>query len=138
MSLVYRFAADATVVAHFAYVLFVIGGLLAVAIGWLRKWQWTRGFWFRVIHLLMIGTVVVESWLGITCPLTTLEHYLRSKSGAETYQGDFIATWVHDVLFIEAEPWVFTVCYSLFGLLVLLTLILAPPRWPGRKRPTSV
>jgi hypothetical protein len=37
---------------------------------------------------------------------------------------------VHDVLFFENVPaWVFTVCYSLFGLAVLATFVLAPPRW---------
>jgi hypothetical protein len=32
------------------------------------------------------------------------------------------------LLFFDAEPWVFTVCYTLFGLAVLATFVLAPPR----------
>jgi hypothetical protein len=43
--------------------------------------------------------------VGITCPLTTWEQDFRLKSGQQTYQGDFIANWVHDVLFFEAPPW---------------------------------
>jgi hypothetical protein len=40
------------------------------------------------------------------------------------------------VMFFEAPEWVFTLGYCLFGLLVLLALIFAPPRRPrflGRK-----
>ena len=36
-------------------------------------------------------------------------------------------------MFFSAPGWVFTTCYCLFGLLVVLTLLLAPPRWPWRK-----
>lgn len=129
MPLVYRLLADLTVIIHFAYVMFVILGLFAILAGWALRWNWIRNRWFRGIHLLMIGVVVLESWAGITCPLTTWEHQLRQRAGQETYQGDFIATWVHDALFFDAEPWVFTVCYSLFGGLVLATLFFVPPRW---------
>lgn len=45
------------------------------------------------------------------------------------YQGDFIANWVHDAMFFQVDPWLFTLCYSLFGGLVLATLLFVPPRW---------
>ncbi len=125
----YRVLADLTVVAHFAYVLFVIGGLFVTLVGWARHWQWVRNRWFRGVHLTMILIVVVEAWLGITCPLTTLEQNLRLQAGEQTYQGDFIANWVHDALFFQASPWVFTVAYTLFGACVLATVLFVPPRW---------
>ncbi|MFT4556117.1 MAG: polyferredoxin, partial [Planctomycetaceae bacterium] len=86
-------------------------------------------------HLLAISIVVIESWLGITCPLTTLENHLRTKSGATSYNGDFIANVVHDALFLELDPWAFTTMYSLFGLTVLVTLFACPPRAFVRKTP---
>jgi hypothetical protein len=131
MELLYQILADVVVVTHFAYVLFVILGLLAVLIGWLRGWQWTRRFWFRMIHLAMILIVVVEAWFGITCPLTTWERELRKLAGQATYEGAFVAQFVHDLLFFDAPPWVFTLCYTLFGLAVLSSFILAPPRRPA-------
>lgn len=133
MQLFYQILADVTVVAHFAYVLFVILGLFAVLLGWLLGWTWTRRFWFRMIHLAMILIVVVESWFGITCPLTTWEQKLRKLAGQATYNGEFIAQFVHDMLFFDAEPWVFTACYSAFGLAVLASFVLAPPHWPKRR-----
>lgn len=127
--MVERILADLVVVIHFGYVLFVLIGLLLTLLGWLMNWGWVRNLWFRTIHLASIVVVVLEAWFGITCPLTTWENQLRSAAGQATYEGDFIASWVHEMLFFEAEPWVFTVCYTLFGGLVLATLLLVPPRW---------
>ncbi|MCA9079429.1 MAG: DUF2784 domain-containing protein [Planctomycetaceae bacterium] len=125
----YGLIADAIVCLHFAYVGFVIGGLLVVLIGWLRQWRWVRNIWFRLIHLAMIGIVVVEAWSGVTCPLTNWEQYFRKLAGQQTHSGTFIGTLVHDLLFYEAPPWVFTICYTAFGLLVLAALWLVPPQW---------
>lgn len=123
-----KLAADAIVVIHFAFVLFVLIGQLLIMVGALAGWDWIRNLKFRLIHLGSILFVVAESLLGIVCPLTTLEKWLRDQAGETSYEGDFIASWVHEALFFEAEPWVFTVCYTLFGLLVLLTFLYAPPR----------
>ena len=129
MHLAYRLAADAVLVFHVCYVGFVIAGFLLTVIGSFARWQWIRNVWFRSLHLAAILLVVAESLLGVICPLTNWESDLRQAAGQAAYRGDFIATWLHDLLFINAEPWVFTVCYTLFGLAVLATFILAPPRW---------
>jgi hypothetical protein len=133
MKLLYRIAADTIVVVHAAYVGFVIVGLLLILLGILFRWQWIRNFWFRLTHLLMIAVVVAEAWFGIVCPLTTWEQRLRKLAGSETYEGDFLAKWVHELLFFDAPPWVFTLCYSLFGTAVLATFLIAPPRRPSRR-----
>jgi hypothetical protein len=125
----YRILADLTVSIHFAYVGVVVLGLLATTVGWVMKWDWVRNRWFRGIHLTMILIVVIEAWAGITCPLTIWEQELRIAAGQEFYQGDFIASWVHDAMFFDAEPWTFTLGYTCFGGLVLATLLLVPPRW---------
>lgn len=132
---IYRFWADVVVVAHAAYVGFVLGGFLAILLGILFRWNWIQNFWFRAVHLLMIGIVVVESLLNIVCPLTTLENDLRAKAGeAAVYPGSFIGRWVHSILFYDAPNWVLTLGYCLFGLLVLGALVVKPPRWPWAKR----
>jgi hypothetical protein len=136
LSSFYRLAADAVVMLHMAYVLFVIFGFLLTLLGCLFRWKWIRNPWFRGIHLAMILIVVAEAWLGITCPLTTWEDQLRELGGGESNQGAFIANLVHDWLFYEAPPWVFATAYSLFGLGVVLTFVLAPPRWK-RDTPTT-
>ena len=131
--IVYNYLADAVVVIHAAYIGFVILGLLAILLGVLFHWNWVRNFWFRAIHFLMILVVVVQAVLGILCPLTTLEKYWRNKGGGEVYTGSFVGHWVHELIFFEAPHWVFTICYCVFGAIVLATLLLVPPRWPSRK-----
>jgi polyferredoxin len=129
MESLYSALADVVVVLHAGYVAFVIFGELAILVGILLRWNWIRNRTFRLSHLAAIGVVVLESWSGITCPLTTWEDWLRSRAGQTVEKGDFIGRWVHDVLFYQADPRIFTVIYSAFGALVVLSLILSPPRW---------
>lgn len=124
----YQLAANGVLILHVGYVAFVVLGLLLILVGGLFRWRWVRNRWFRAVHLLAIAIVVLESWLNITCPLTTLENWLRVKAGAETYEGDFIAIWLHSILFFDLPPWVFVYGYTAFGAAVLAGLILVPPR----------
>lgn len=130
--IVYRLLADLVVVTHAAYVSFVVLGQLAIVVGLLFRKQWARNFWLRAIHLGMIVVVVLEAWLGIACPLTVWEQELRRLAGQANYPGDFVGYWANRLIFFQAEPWVFTLVYTLFGLLVAGTFVLAPPRRPGR------
>lgn len=127
--LFYRLCADGIVIVHFGIVLFILFGLLLTIIGIFRKWNWVRNVLFRGIHLLGILFIVGQTLVGQTCPLTIWEKNLRTLAGQETYEGDFIANCVHDALFYTGPPWVFNLCYSMFGLAVLLTFIFAPPRF---------
>jgi hypothetical protein len=130
-----RMLADFIVVFHASYVSFVVLGLVSILVGALLRWRWVRNFWFRMAHLAAIGVVVFESLAGIPCPLTVWESQLRRAAGQASYTGDFIGYWVHRLIFYQAEPWVFTVLYVLFGLAVLAAFILAPPRRPSSDGP---
>ena len=134
MKLIYRIAADLIVIAHTAYVAFVVLCLALILVGIARKWNWIRNFKFRIIHLSMIGIVVAEAWCGLICPLTIWEKDFRRLAGETTYQGDFLANWMHVLLFFEFSPWVFTLLYSLFGLSVIATFLVAPPCFPRWNR----
>ena len=135
---VYRVLAELVLILHTAFIAFVLFGLIAVLIGMAARWEWTRNFWFRAAHLAAIGYVVVQALYGMVCPLTTLENYLRSRAGQDPYgEAGFIQYWLHKLIFFDAEPWVFTVCYTAFGVLVAATWWFAPPRWPGRGSTTK-
>lgn len=124
----YSVLADAVVFIHAAYVSFVVLGLVAILIGIVLRWRWVRNAWFRVVHLVMICIVVVESLFDITCPLTTLENNLRRAAGESVRAESFVGRCVHDLLFYDAPSWVFTVVYCLFGAIVLMTFVIAPPK----------
>lgn len=135
----YQLLADLVLTLHFALVAFVVGGLVLIVIGNFRSWHWVNGLWFRLIHLSAIAVVVAEAWLGITCPLTTLEMGLRAQARATTYSGSFIEHWVQRILYYDVPSWVFVVGYSLFGLLVVATWLRFPPtsKHPRNERERS-
>jgi hypothetical protein len=126
-----RIAADAVLILHTAFIAFVLFGLIVTWIGIFRRWRWVRGFTFRTAHLLAIAFVVLQAYFGIICPLTILENNLRQRAGQLAYTDrGFIHYWLHNLIFFDAPGWVFTTCYTVFGLLVLGTLVLAPPMRP--------
>ena len=121
-------AADAVLLLHTLIVIFVVIGLILLFVGKARKWSWVRNPWFRVAHLLAITIIVVQSWFGVICPLTSLEMALRSRAGDAVYKGSFIAHWLESILYYQAPPWVFMVCYSVFGVLVAGSWFWISPR----------
>ena len=127
-----RALADFVVVVHAAYVAFVVLGLAATLLGLALGWGWVRNFWFRAAHLGAIGLVVVESLAKVPCPLTVWEAQLRRIGGQTVVGEDFVAGWIHRLIFFQADPWVFTALYVAFAAAVLLTFVLGPPRRPGR------
>ncbi len=128
----YALLADLLVAAHVAYVTFVILGQLAILVGLMRGWNWIRNPWFRLTHFLAIFIVALEAVFAIDCPLTVWEYELRLRAGQDPSGETFIGRLLHALIFFDAPTWVFTTCYIGFALLVLGTLLLAPPRWHGR------
>jgi hypothetical protein len=129
--------ADMVLVVHVAVVVFVVSGLVLVVIGNLRHWQWVNSAALRVAHLLAIAVVVAEAWLGIDCPLTTLEASLRSAAGASVQRRGFVEHWLHQLLYFDAPAWLFVLLYSVFGGLVVAAWRAFPPVWPRRRRSHS-
>jgi hypothetical protein len=76
---------------------------------------------------MAIVVVITESWLGMICPLTEWENRSREAAGGSAYSSSFTQYWLHKVLFYDFAPWVFTVAYSIFGILVLIAWLLVPP-----------
>ena len=126
--------ADAVLLLHLAVVVFIVGGLVLIVAGNLRGWRGVNAPLFRWLHLGAIATVVAQSWLGMVCPLTTLEQWLRRQAGDAGYAGGFIAHWVSAVLFYQAPDWVFVAAYTAFGAAVAGAWLAWPPRRRPRRR----
>lgn len=118
-----KLAADAVLLVHFGFVLFVIGGLAAIWCGAALDWQWVRNRRFRFAHLAAIFFVVAEALAGVACPLTVWEDALRGSAS----DASFVARWVRSVMFYEWPEWIFTLAYVFFAAIVALTLWLIPP-----------
>ncbi|HVQ62262.1 MAG TPA: DUF2784 domain-containing protein, partial [Burkholderiales bacterium] len=74
--------ADVILVVHALFVLFVVGGFVLILVG-AGSWGWVRNRTFRILHLAAIAFVTGEALLGVTCPLTLWEDWLRAAGPGE-------------------------------------------------------
>lgn len=85
----YGLAADAVLLVHLGFVVFVIaGGLLAL--------RWPRAAW---IHLPCAAWGAVIELAGWICPLTPLENRLRQAAGQAGFEGGFVEHYVIPLLY---------------------------------------
>jgi hypothetical protein len=89
-----RFLADAVVLVHLAFVLFIPLGGLAV-----RRWPGLAS-----LHLAcaLWGALIVCT--PVVCPLTPLEKGLRVRAGGTAYQGGFIRHYLVGPVFRGGMP----------------------------------
>lgn len=127
-SALFLLAADVVLLLHVLVAALVVGGLVLIFVGKVRAWSWVRNPWLRLAHLVAIAVIAVQSWLGVVCPLTTLEMALRSRAGDAVYSGAFISHWLETILYYQAPAWVFIVCCTAFGAVVAASWFLIPPR----------
>ena len=120
--------ADLILVTHVAIVLFIVGGLVAIAIGGVLGWGWVRRLWWRVLHLAAMGFVAVGAVVGWICPLTVLEDALRRRAGESGYGMGFVQYWLERLLYHDWPDWAFTVLYMTVLGAILLAWRLVPPR----------
>ena len=85
----YQLLADAVVLCHFAFIVFVFGGGFLVL-------RWPRLAW---IHLPAVVWGALVETMGWICPLTPLEQWLRVEGGGLGYGSDFIERYVLPVLY---------------------------------------
>lgn len=136
MVLPYQQLADLVLVLHAAVVAFVVACPPLVIVGNRRRWAWVNRRGLRVAHLAAIGLVVAQAWLGLACPLTRLEVWLRTQARQPGYDGSFVEHWLRMLLFWEAPAWVFVAVYTAFGLMVAALWWRLPPTPRVRRRPT--
>ncbi len=127
-SMVFLLAADVILLLHVLFVIFVVLGMVLIFIGKICSWSWVLNPWFRLTHLAAIAVVVVQSWLGLICPFTTIEMTLRSRAGDTVYSGSFIAHWLESILYYQLQPWVFVACYMAFAAVVVASWFWIRPR----------
>jgi len=86
-----RLTADAVVLIHFGFVLFVVlgGGLVL---------HWPRLAW---LHLPAVAWGALVEFTGWICPLTPLEQSLRAAAGEASYTGGFVDHYLIPLLYPE-------------------------------------
>jgi hypothetical protein len=85
----YRLLADAVVLVHLGFVLWVVLGGLAVL-----RWPWT--VWLHLPAAVWGALVELAGWY---CPLTDIENVLRRRAGAAGYEGGFVEHYLLPMLY---------------------------------------
>src|ERR1051326_2969874 len=117
---------------HIAYFLFVIGGLVFIAVGARQGLAWVYNPAFRLSHLCTVLFVLAEDVFNFPCPLNLLEGRLRATPenfASEPSQ----ATGLLDLLLHHTIPgWFLDTMYWVLGGVLLLLMFWIPPRfsWP--------
>ena len=87
----YSALADATALAHFAFVLFVaFGGLLVL--------RWRRLAWIHLPAAIWGALIELTNW---DCPLTHYENLFRLRAGLQGYSEGFIAHHLFRIIYPE-------------------------------------
>lgn len=87
--MIYRALADALVILHLGFVVFVVlGGLLVL--------RWPRLAW---VHLPAAAWGALVELAGWICPLTPWEQSLRRLGGEAGYSGGFVAHYLVRILY---------------------------------------
>ncbi|MCS6785626.1 MAG: DUF2784 domain-containing protein [Thiobacillaceae bacterium] len=110
----YGLLADLVLAVHFAFIVFVSLGGLAVL-------RWPRLAW---LHLPCVVWGVVVEVMGWVCPLTPLENHFLRLAGEQGYEGDFLQHYLLAAIYPEGLTRGTQIGLGL-GLLVLNALIYA-------------
>jgi hypothetical protein len=108
----WRLLADAVLVLHLAFVIFVVGG------GWLvLRWRWLA--WVHVPAAVWGAVIEFGGWL---CPLTPLENRLRQAGGEHGYSGSFVDQYLLPIVY---PPQLTHTVQVLLGCAVVLVNVVA-------------
>jgi hypothetical protein len=87
--MLYELLADAVLLAHLGFVVFVVAGGAVVL-------RWPRLAWIHVPAVIWGALIEYARWI---CPLTPLENALRQAGGGAGYAGGFIDHYLSVVLY---------------------------------------
>ena len=85
----YGLLADAVVVLHLLFILFVLFGAWTAV-----RWRWI--VWIHIPAVLWAAIVECAGWI---CPLTPLENALRYRHEGGAYAGDFVQHYLLPLIY---------------------------------------
>ena len=119
--MLFRLAADGALLAHLAFILFVLIGATLAA-----RWRW-----IVFVHLPAAAWGFFVEVTGRLCPLTDLENVLRIKAGETTYTEGFLEHYL--VAIIYPDGLTRGVQYALAGVVVAVNVAAYSWLFSGRR-----
>ncbi len=124
----YKVFADAVIVVHFLFILFMLLGFLLTAYALVFRQKFFDWWLFRSLHLLGIFYVSSLSILGKYCPLTILENGLRLRYEASSvYSGSFIVHYLEKLIYPDVNPLVIQIPTVFLAIFTIVVFIIKPP-----------
>lgn len=119
---------------HVLVITFNLFGLLVIPVGAWRGWAFVRVFWWRALHLAILGIVAVQALFDRICFLTLWQSELLEAAGETASHASLIQRWLSRIIFWPLPLWAFAVLYVLIWIYVLSLWWLVPPRshWKAR------
>ncbi len=105
--------ADLVLAIHFAIAAFVTSGLLLIPVGAICGWQWITNRIFRSVHAGLMVFVAAEAVVSMTCPLTTIEAYLRGTEAQESFLAHHLSRLLYWDLPLSFFLWLYVACSGL-------------------------
>jgi uncharacterized protein DUF2784 len=119
-----RVLADAVVVFHLAFIVFVLAGGVLVST-WRRSVAW--------LHLPAVAWATYAEFTATVCPLTPLENVLRRRAGQSGYEGGFVEQYLIPIVYPTGlTP---NVQVGLGAIVVAINVALYAIAWQRSRRP---
>lgn len=104
--MLFKILADAVVIAHFLWIVFLIFGTIAG-----RRYRSIK--YIHISGLIFAITLQAFDWY---CPLTHLEVWLRAHHGmGRVYTGSYITHYLGKIIYIELDRWIIVILTVVLG-----------------------
>jgi len=124
----YKILADLIVVAHLAWILFMLWGCILTVRGFFHTAFFERRL-FRTVHFCGIVYVALLAMLGKYCPLTVAENALRrTYDPGLTYPGSFMVHYIEKIVYPNVPQFILLIPTVAIAVFTVVMFIIRPPR----------
>ena len=116
-------AANIVLFFHLLVVIFITSGFVLIPIGYKLYWSWVANIKLRIFHCGMMAFITLETLLGVTCPLTSIESTLRGIHQSKS----FVIYWISEIIYWDLPTSFFIILYSVLLGWTFLMWKLFPP-----------
>ena len=118
--------AEAILWFHVVVIAFNVFGLVAIPLGAWSGWKFVRVFWWRALHLGLLGIVALQAVLERACFLTIWESDFLRRAGEAASNEPLIRRWVSQAIYWPLPLWFFATLYVAVCAFTLLLWWLVP------------
>ena len=123
--------ANLVAVLHIAFFLFIVGGTVAILTGA----GIAHSVPLRLLHVAAVYVVLMETAIGVDCPLNTAQWTLRSAAIGQEQATTGVGGLLDTLLYRTIDGRILNAMYAALGVVLPILLFVVPPAWrSGRIR----